>query len=192
MLFEYPTLQALAGHLASAHAAALAPHFTVSTVSAAAGSAAAEAVVSAPVQPVAAVRQFRRHRSAQGVSRPAADNRDASEPIAIIGMSGSFPQARSIGEFWDNLLQGRDCIGELPPERFGLQASEVGRQPAGVLEGADQFDPLFFNISPREAEGMDPQQRLLMMSVWAALEDAGYAPHSLAGSATALLVGTGL
>ncbi len=36
---------------------------------------------------------------------------------------------------------------------------------------------------------MDPQ-RLLMTHVWRAIEDAGYAPSSLSGSNTAVLIGT--
>src|SRR5262249_29899612 len=44
----------------------------------------------------------------------------------------------------------------------------------GFLDGVDEFDPLFFNISPREAEGMDPQERLFLECAYATLEDAGY------------------
>ena len=44
----------------------------------------------------------------------------------------------------------------------------------GFLDGVDQFDPLFFNISPREAELMDPQERLFLQACWEVLEDAGY------------------
>ncbi|WP_287777581.1 type I polyketide synthase, partial [Janthinobacterium sp.] len=61
---------------------------------------------------------------------------------------------------------------------------------AGMIDGVDGFDPLFFGISPKEAELMDPQQRLLMLHVWNAIEDAGYAASSLAGSNTAIFVGT--
>ncbi|PIS99323.1 hypothetical protein TSA1_00015, partial [Bradyrhizobium nitroreducens] len=86
---------------------------------------------------------------------------------------------------------GRDCIGELPLQRWGCREDEIEVRHAGVIEGVDQFDPLFFGISPREAESMDPQQRLLMTHVWRVIEEAGYAPQSLAGSKTAILVGTG-
>ncbi len=41
------------------------------------------------------------------------------------------------------------------------------------------FDPLFFNISPREAEMMDPQERLFLQACWEVLEDAGYTRRHL-------------
>ncbi|TMC17418.1 MAG: hypothetical protein E6J34_18695, partial [Chloroflexi bacterium] len=96
----------------------------------------------------------------------------ATSPIAIIGMSGAFPQARDIQSFWSNLLAGKDCIGEIPPSRWdwptsfsNTAATEIDKTNlkwAGVIEDVELFDPLFFGISPREAEQMDPQQRLLM------------------------------
>jgi acyl transferase domain-containing protein len=46
------------------------------------------------------------------------------------------------------------------------------------LEEAFEFDPAYFNISPREAKCIDPQQRLLLHGALEALEDAGYNPNS--------------
>jgi polyketide synthase PksN len=60
-------------------------------------------------------------------------------------MSGSFPQAPDIDTLWTNLRAGRDCIGELPASRFGEAAAPAIRH-AGVLDGVDEFDPLFFGI----------------------------------------------
>nr|WP_054749795.1 beta-ketoacyl reductase [Ruminiclostridium josui] len=40
------------------------------------------------------------------------------EPIAIVGISGIFPQSKDIDMFWDNLVNGRDCITEIPKERW--------------------------------------------------------------------------
>ncbi|RDK82790.1 type I polyketide synthase, partial [Enterobacillus tribolii] len=110
-------------------------------------------------------------------------------PVAIIGMSGSFPQSADIDALWHNLRAGRDCISTLPAARWGAMAAETMPQ-AGVLEETVYFDPLFFGISPREAVSMDPQQRLLMQHVCRVIEDAGYSTQSLSGSDTALLVGT--
>ncbi|MCP3746818.1 beta-ketoacyl synthase N-terminal-like domain-containing protein [Paenibacillus sp. A3M_27_13] len=121
------------------------------------------------------------------------------EPIAIIGMSGRFPMADNLEQFWDNLVSGKDCISEIPKDRwdwreiYGDPLTEVNKTNVkwgGFIEGVDEFDPAFFGIVPHEAELMDPQQRLLMMYVWKALEDAGYAASSIAGTDTAIFVGT--
>ncbi|MBE4751860.1 SDR family NAD(P)-dependent oxidoreductase [Corallococcus sp. ZKHCc1 1396] len=103
--------------------------------------------------------------------------------VAIIGMSGRFPGARNLDEFWDNLREGRNAIGEPPTgrwdvERFYGGAERRSQKPfsprAGFLDDVESFDPIFFGISPKEAEMMDPQQRLFLQEAWRALEDAGY------------------
>ncbi|MDC8638266.1 SDR family NAD(P)-dependent oxidoreductase [Xanthomonas hortorum] len=120
----------------------------------------------------------------------------AGEPIAIIGVSAALPLAADLDEFWSNLIQGRDCITTVPPGRFEWESvrgdsEELGieMRKGGFISGIDEFDPLFFNISPREAATMDPHQRLLLMHAWRAIEDAGYAPRSLAGSDTGVFIG---
>ena len=59
----------------------------------------------------------------------------------------------------------------------------------GFIPDPDKFDPLFFDISPREAELMDPQQRLFLQTVWHTLEDAGYKKSDFAGTKTGLFAG---
>ncbi|MCP4285344.1 MAG: SDR family NAD(P)-dependent oxidoreductase, partial [Gammaproteobacteria bacterium] len=108
--------------------------------------------------------------------------------IAIIGLSGRYPQARNIQEFWENLRDGKDCITEIPQDRwdhrlyFDAEKHTPGKTYSkwgGFLDGVDHFDPLFFNISPREAELMDPQERLFLECAFATLEDAGYTRKAL-------------
>jgi acyl transferase domain-containing protein/acyl carrier protein/SAM-dependent methyltransferase len=122
------------------------------------------------------------------------------EPVAIIGVSGIFPMANDLDEFWKNLEEGRDCISEIPEDRwdwrefYGDPRKEVNKTNVkwgGFIEGIDEFDPVFFGISPREAEIMDPQQRLLMTYVWKVIEDAGYSAQSLSGTKTGIFAGTG-
>ncbi|WP_139167123.1 beta-ketoacyl synthase N-terminal-like domain-containing protein, partial [Chromobacterium sphagni] len=116
----------------------------------------------------------------------------ANRKIAIIGLSGRYPQARTLEQYWDNLQSGRDCISEIPAERWALdgfycadpeQAVASGKSYSkwgGFVDGFAEFDPLFFNISPAEADGMDPQERLFLQSCWEVLEDAGYTRERLA------------
>ena len=119
--------------------------------------------------------------------------------IAVIGMSAQFPMARDYRQFWNNLASGRDCIVEIPKDRWDWQkiygdprndAEVTNIKWGGFIDGIGDWDPAFFSISPREAELIDPQKRLLMTYVWKAIEDAGYAPSSLWGSNTALYIGT--
>ncbi|MCG8915260.1 polyketide synthase [Actinokineospora sp. PR83] len=128
-------------------------------------------------------------------SRPSWDT-----PIAVIGMAGRFPMADDVDAFWDNLAAGRDCVSEVPPSRWPVDAffDEDPRTPGrtysrwmGVLDGADSFDPLFFNISPAEAEQMDPQQRVFLSAAWHCIEDAAIAPSTLSDSRCGVFVGCG-
>jgi len=59
----------------------------------------------------------------------------------------------------------------------------------GLLEDIDQFDPLFFNISPKQAELMDPQHRLALQTSWQCIEDSGYDPSSLSDSECGVFLG---
>ena len=105
--------------------------------------------------------------------------------IAIIGMSGRFPGARDLSEFWSNLRNGRESITFFPQAEPAIYAAHPteAKQPnlvkaGGVLEGIDLFDASFFGVSPVEAATLDPQQRLLLECAWHALEDAGYDPET--------------
>jgi len=135
-----------------------------------------------------------------GVSKPNArvEPSGGATPIAIIGMACRFPGASSIDEFWKLLTDGRDAIVEVPTERWDVSSSyaaSIGRTGlsnsrwGGFVSGVENFDPLFFGISPLEAPTMDPQQRWLMMTAWEALECAAIAPTSLAGSSAGIVVG---
>ncbi|HVK54840.1 MAG TPA: beta-ketoacyl synthase N-terminal-like domain-containing protein, partial [Burkholderiales bacterium] len=110
----------------------------------------------------------------------------AGEPIAIIGMACRFPGSDNLSRFRDLLFNGRDAISPLPDGRW--PDSEMAVE-GGFVSDVDLFDPLFFGITPREAEAMDPQQRLLLLTAWHALEDAGLPPDRLAGTRTGVFVG---
>jgi myxalamid-type polyketide synthase MxaB len=120
------------------------------------------------------------------------------EPIAIIGMSCRFPGATSPEAFWQLMRDGVDAITEVPPDRWNIDAYydpdvetplKMSTRYGGFLQNVDQFDPQFFNISPREALSMDPQQRLLLEVSWEALERAAQVPEQWIGSATGVFVG---
>ncbi|MEM9490795.1 MAG: beta-ketoacyl synthase N-terminal-like domain-containing protein, partial [Myxococcota bacterium] len=200
IFFECPTLASFCDYLADNHRDALitalaaepggAPHRRPEEP-APSGGIAARAAGPAPSVP-----------SATATVDPVSDESSrtySDDDIAIVGMSGRYPMAEDLTAFWANLRDGRDCISEVPDNRWDWRAIDgdpIGEgnkskvKWGGFIDDIDRFDPLFFGISPREAALMDPQQRLLMMYVWRAIEDAGHAPSSLAGSATGIFVGT--
>ncbi|BCJ93986.1 hypothetical protein acsn021_15550 [Anaerocolumna cellulosilytica] len=113
---------------------------------------------------------------------------DKALEIAIIGLAGRYPMADTMYEFWDNLQQGKNCITEIPKERWdytdfydkdrGMEG-KINSKWGGFLKDVYGFDPLFFNISPHDAEIMDPQERLFLTCVYETLEDAGYTKEAL-------------
>jgi acyl transferase domain-containing protein len=100
--------------------------------------------------------------------------------IAVIGMAGRFPGARSIAEFWGNIRDGVNSIVPLTDEELlaaGVSPAELADpayvKAAPVLDGVDQFDAKFFGLSPRDASVMDPAHRLFLELAWEAMEHAG-------------------
>ncbi|KVQ86816.1 non-ribosomal peptide synthetase, partial [Burkholderia ubonensis] len=175
LLFDHPTVNALADFLAE-QSSATAPDAT------AAPTAPAQAVSPQPAAPAVATREA-----------------GSPEPIAIVGMSCRFPGgAHDLDAYWQLLNDGVDAISEVPRERWDIDAyydpdpEAPGRMYCrfgGFLDGVDQFDPAFFRITPREAAAMDPQQRLLLEVSHEALEHAGIPVDSLKGSRTGVFVG---
>ncbi|SPM37843.1 phenolpthiocerol synthesis type-I polyketide synthase PpsD [Mycobacterium numidiamassiliense] len=124
---------------------------------------------------------------------------EVAEPIAVIGIGCRLPgNVTGPESFWQLLLDGRDAVGEVPPDRWDGDAyydpdpQAPGRMTTkwgGFLDDVAGFDADFFGITPREAVAMDPQQRILLEVAWEALEHAGVAPDSLNGSRTAAIMG---
>jgi acyl transferase domain-containing protein/acyl carrier protein len=117
----------------------------------------------------------------------------AREPIAIVGLGCRFPGADGPEAFWELLAAGRDAVTERPAGRWPLAAGQASAEPPGArwggfIEGVEQFDAGFFEISPREALHLDPRQRLVLEAAWEALEHAGLAPDRLQGSSTGVFV----
>ncbi|WP_240480435.1 beta-ketoacyl synthase N-terminal-like domain-containing protein, partial [Enhygromyxa salina] len=113
----------------------------------------------------------------------------ADAGVAIIGVAGRYPLADDVGELWANLASGRDCIREVPAERWDADAfhDASGRQGCyskwgGFIDDVDKFDPMFWQISPADAAAMDPQERLFLETAAAVLDDAGCPAAKLAAA----------
>ncbi|MBL4659473.1 MAG: SDR family NAD(P)-dependent oxidoreductase, partial [Alcanivoracaceae bacterium] len=109
--------------------------------------------------------------------------------IAVIGMSGRYPDADNLQQFWENLSNGKNSIKMGPDWQSRFIDKNTQQHLGGFIDDVDKFDSLFFSISPREAKSMDPQERLMLEVCWQALEDAGYHPESLCSSMASNNVG---
>lgn len=116
-------------------------------------------------------------------------DRGGDNAIAIVGMAGRFPGARSVAEFWDNVRNGVESIRPLSDEELLAAGADPSwlRDPsyvkvAGVLDDLKGFDAGYFGFSPKDAGILDPQHRHFMETAVTALEDAGHAPKTFGGS----------
>ena len=120
------------------------------------------------------------------------------EPIAVVGMSGVMPQSEDLEEFWKHIENKDDLITEIPYERWDWKLfygtphkdhNKTNIKWGGFMKEVDKFDPLFFNIAPRDAEMMDPQERIMLEVVWKTIEGAGYRASDISGTRTAVFIG---
>ncbi len=160
LLFKYKTLADLAAYLDPR----IGPDASANTPPSAAQSGAA-------------------HRPTSG---HVAANRDHGndDAIAIVGMSGRYPQAETLDTFWANLVGGVDCVTEIPRERFDCReiyrpnvkgkSDTIYCKWGGFLGDISQFDAAFFKLSAQDAALMDPQERQFLEMAWVCLESSGY------------------
>jgi polyketide synthase PksL len=167
LLFEHKTLKSLSHYLQEAYAPRL------------------QEMQGAPLEISSAENMIPRFQSQPSSRAIHSVNTDA---IAIIGVSGRYPESEDLEHFWGNLVSGKDCIIEIPAERWDYRpyyqpekglAGKICSKWGGFIKAADKFDPFYFTISPREAELMDPQERLMLETGLKVIEDAGYSVEGL-------------
>ncbi|MHC5732354.1 MAG: beta-ketoacyl synthase N-terminal-like domain-containing protein, partial [Nostoc sp.] len=100
--------------------------------------------------------------------------------MAIIGIAGYFPGAKSLDKFWQNIRDGVESIAVFSDEELlseGIKQTVINDsnyvKSRAVLEDIDLFDASFFGVNPKEAEITDPQHRLFLEYEWEALDNAG-------------------
>jgi len=108
LLFEYRTIRELTGYLMESYGKELRKILGVDEKREGAGSIPPEPAVSEPTS-------FSETKANKNRFTPV---KGESLDIAIIGLSGRYPQARNIEEYWENLREGRDCITEVPKDRW--------------------------------------------------------------------------
>lgn len=118
--------------------------------------------------------------------------------IAIIGLDGKYPMAPNLEILWKNLKQGKDCISEIPGDRWDNQRfysrdrqkeNKYYCKYGGFVENVECFDSLFFGMSPKDATYINPQERIMLEVVWHVLEDAGYTKKRLKNEKVGVYMG---
>ena len=117
LFFEYQTLEAICGYFMESYEERLREILN------------AKESIGIPegINPsISPIKRPHKRRSPRSQVRPittAPHTTSASQviDIAIVGLSGRYPKARDLKEFWQNLRDGKDCITENPERTLGLQ-----------------------------------------------------------------------
>ena len=104
------------------------------------------------------------------------------EKIAIIGMGCVFPGALDFTEYWQNIVEGKDCIKEVDPDFWKLEefydpdpsVPDKSYCKMGGQSGPVEFDTKEFGISPKVMEHTAVDQLFGLIVARQALIDAGY------------------
>jgi acyl transferase domain-containing protein/NAD(P)H-dependent flavin oxidoreductase YrpB (nitropropane dioxygenase family)/NAD(P)-dependent dehydrogenase (short-subunit alcohol dehydrogenase family)/acyl carrier protein len=119
--------------------------------------------------------------------------------IAIVGLGCLLPGAQDPEEFWQNVIEGRDSVTEIPPDRFDYSRwfdpdpkakDRIYSKWGGFLSDVS-FDPLEFGVPPAAIPSIEPMQLLALVLVQRALKDAGYARDNPHREQTAVILGAG-
>ncbi|SFE77110.1 polyketide-type polyunsaturated fatty acid synthase PfaA [Chitinophaga sp. CF118] len=117
--------------------------------------------------------------------------------VAIIGMACIYPGAKNIEEYWSNILEGKDCVTEVPDERWNKslywdqESTDGNKTPSkwgGFIPRID-FDPVAFGIPPQSLAAIDPTQLLSLLVAKQALENAGYGNKDFNAEDVSVIIG---
>ncbi|GKZ95652.1 type I Iterative Polyketide synthase (PKS) [Aspergillus niger] len=108
----------------------------------------------------------------------------SSQAIAVVGMGMRLPGGvRTAEQFWDALIEKKDCSSEIPRNRYNVDGFYSADKPGAVKTRRGYFleddyignaDLNFFPAIPGfEMDELDPQQTLLMEVIWECMENAG-------------------
>lgn len=119
--------------------------------------------------------------------------------IAIVGMSVLLPGAHDLQTYWENIVQKRDVVREIPADRFDVSRwydagrgvrDKVNSKWGGFLDDV-AFDPMKYGIPPATLKSIEPAQLLALELVDRALTDAGYREENPLKARTSLIFGAG-
>ncbi|MFD7428837.1 beta-ketoacyl synthase N-terminal-like domain-containing protein, partial [Streptomyces sp. NPDC059818] len=108
-------------------------------------------------------------------------SRLAETPIAIVGLAGLFPKSRNVREFWRNIVDGNDCIEDVPSSHWNTDdyydpdptAEDKTYARRGGFLPETPFNPMEFGLPPNTLEVTDILQLLSLTVARDVLRDAG-------------------
>ena len=125
------------------------------------------------------------------------DRRLARDPIAIVGLSALYPQARNLQEYWSNVVAAADCTTEVPATHWDVgefydpdpSAPDKTYAKRGGFIPDVPFNPLEFGLPPNTLEVTDVLQLLSLMVTRDLLKDAGADREWYDASRTGVVLG---
>ncbi len=119
--------------------------------------------------------------------------------IAVVGLGAILPDAYDVASFWNNVLNKKVSIGEVPPDRWDTalyydpdpKAIDKTYTKIGAFVKDYQFDPFKNGIAipPRVLSVMDPAQKWGLAASHQALKDYGYPSKPLDPERVAVILG---
>jgi acyl transferase domain-containing protein len=110
------------------------------------------------------------------------DMADPDRMVAIVGMALTVPGAKSVEQYWRNLVDGVDAITDVPPDRWDEEFYDPSAPPdqpdrvyckRGGFIDTVEFEPLKFGIMPKSVTSIEPDQLIALQVASSAIEDAG-------------------
>ena len=91
-------------------------------------------------------------------------------PIAIVGLGAIFAQAENLQTFWQNILDAKDCITDVPESRWKIEdyydsnpnAPDKSYCKRGGFTPDIDFNPMEFGLPPNILEVTDTSQLLAL------------------------------
>jgi len=119
--------------------------------------------------------------------------------IAVVGLGAVLPDANDVASFWNNILNKKDSIGEVPSDRWSTAlyydpdpaAVDKTYSKIGAFVKGYQFDPLKNGIAipPKVLAVMDTAQQWALAASQQALKDFGYPEKKLDPERVAVIFG---
>ena len=109
------------------------------------------------------------------------NNNPYSGSIAVVGIGSRFPEAQNTGEYWENIINGKNSIQEVPLNRWDPRfywdpdrnAPNKTYSKIGSFTDLSDFNPLDFGILPNALPHIPGAQKIGLLCVKEAVEHTG-------------------